>query len=510
MTYSTKLAEIKAKADSDFYFFCKHVLGYSDMAIQPHKELCEFMESWEKDSKLILLPRGSFKSTVATVCFSLYTLCKDPNERIMIATENYQNSVLYLREIKDHIENNEMLKKLYGDMKPKNTNSGDWTRTEITVATKTRVGGKEPSCQVCSLGTTKVGLHFTTLILDDLVSNNNTATKEQMDKVIDWYKYLLSIADPGSRLVSIGTRYHYGDLYAYIQENEPENFDILIRGAYNEDGSLYFPSRLTADFLEKQKKRQGSWIFSCQYMNQAIDTENQCFREEWIEYYDKVPQTLNYFITIDPAGTTGRESDYTAVLVIGVDCYSNIYVIENYQLKVTQGEWMDIVFREARKYEISSCHNPVLTGRTWESKGGAVSLETNALQKTYKYAFDLEMEKRKEYFPIVEAKPTGSSGNKESRIAALQPFFEQGKVFLKRDQTSLIDQILRFPKSKNDDQIDALKDVLPIMYPPEPDKEKTKLEKATNLTQNERDEWKFFENYTKKRRSVLRTKLRRI
>lgn len=520
MTYSTKLAELKHKADNDFYFFCKEILGYTDMEIQPHKELCDYISKWKKDSKLILLPRGSFKSTVATVCFALYTLCRDSNERIMIATENFQNSKLYLREIKDHITNNEMMKKLYGEMEPISKNEGDWTATEITIATKGkagagggRVSGREPSIQVTSLGTVKVGLHFTTLICDDLVSNQNTATNEQMQKVIDWYKYLLSIADPGSKLIVIGTRYHFGDLYAYIQENEPDNFDILVRGAYNEDGSLYFPTRLTKAFLDKQRKRQGSWIFSCQYMNQAIDTENQVFREEWLQFYETLPDRLNYFITIDPAGTTGRESDFTAVLVIGIDCHNNIWVLENHQLKVTQGEWMDLVFRKSMEYKISSGKMVDASGKTvksWESEGGCVSLETNALQKTYKYAFDLEMEARNQWFGIHEAKPTGSSGNKESRIAALQPFFEQGKIFLRSNQVSLIDQILRFPKSRNDDQLDALKDVLPIMYTPDPEKVLTKLEKATHLTENEIKEWKYLEKYTSKRRTVLRNKMRRV
>jgi len=502
MNYSNselgKIGQVRAKAKDDFYFYCKHILGYEDMRPQPHAELCEFMNRWDKRKKLVLLPRGTFKSTVATVSYSLYRLCYDPNLRIMIATENYPNAQLYMREIKDHIEKNETMRLVYGNMKPHSTRGGDWTKTEITVATRTKVGGKEPSIQASSLGTTKVGLHYDLLILDDLVSNNNINTHEQMQKVIDYYKYLLSIADPGAQIIIIGTRYHFGDLYAYIQDHEMENFDFLIRGAYNPDGSLYFPERLTEEFLEEQKKSQGSWIFSCQYLNQAVDKENQVFKEEWINYYNTPPQALNYFITIDPAGTTNRKSDYTAILVIGIDCDSNIWVLENHQLKVSQSDWMDLVFRKAKQYGIG------LDG------GGVVSLETNALQKTYKYAFDLEMEKRGYYLPIKESAPHGSSGNKESRIAALQPFFEQGRVYLKKDMYSLIDQILRYPKSKNDDQIDALKDILPIMYPAEMEKQKTKVELNKKLTENEKKEWETLEHYYSPPRKVKRTKYRRV
>jgi len=496
MSYSQKLDDLREKAKNDFYFFCKEILGYSDMEIQPHKELCEFISHWDKRKKLILLPRGSFKSTVATVSYALYCLCQDPNERIMIATENYQNSSLYLKEIKNHIESNETLKALYGDMKPISGKDGDWTKTEITVSTKTRTGGKEPSIQISSLGTVKVGLHFSKLILDDLVSNQNTNTKEQMDKVIDYYKYLLSIADPGSKLVIIGTRYHYGDLYAYIQENEQDNFNMLIKGAYNDDGSLYFPTRLTEDFLQEQRKSQGGFIFSCQYMNQAVDAENQCFKEEHLQFFQTPPSALNHYITIDPACTTGRESDFTAILVLGVDCDNNIFVLENHQLKVSPSDWIDVVFDKVLEYKI-------------HTEGGMVSLETNALQQIYKKTFDLEMEKRQVWFGLYESKPGGTSRSKEKRISALQPLFERGKIFLRKNQHSLIDQLLRFPKAKNDDQIDALKDVIPIMNPADGIKPLSKLDMNKDLTDNEKQVWKSLDDYTRNRR-VKRMKYRRI
>jgi predicted phage terminase large subunit-like protein len=227
-------------------------------------------------------------------------------------------------------------------------------------------------------------------------------------------------------------------------------------------------------------------------MNQPIDADSAVFRQEWIRYYTEPPEVLNYFITIDPAGTTGRESDFTAILVIGIDPDSNIYVLENHQLRQTQQDWMDMVFKLVEKYKIHI--------------DGTVSLETNALQNTYKYAFDLEMEKRKFYFSITESKPAGSNSNKEKRMSALQPFFEQGKIYLKKDMYSLIDQILRFPKSKNDDQLDALKDVLPIMFAPERQKEKPRHETNEKLTRNEKWVWEQFAKETS--RKVRRTKYR--
>ena len=395
-----------------------------------------------------------------------------------------------------------MLKLIYGDMVSKIT--GEWTRTEITVATKTKVGGKDPSIQVTSVGNVKVGAHAELIVMDDLVSNLNTATKEQIEKVIDYYKYMLSIANPEARLIIVGTRYTFSDLYAHIQENEIDNFDILIRGC-TKDGSydfsesnLYFPKRLTAQFLEEQRKSQGSFIFSNQYMNRCVDSDSQVFKEEWLQYYVTPPREMYCFILIDPAATVNRESDFTAVLVVGVDWEGNIYTLEVHQLKETPAKWIDLVFRKCMEYGIGQEHNP-----------GVVSLETNSWQKIYKDAFTTEMEKRKYWFPIVEARPTISSRSKEQRIGALVPLFEHGKVFLKKNQNNLVDELLMFPKGRNDDLIDALKDIIPIKMSPLPPKEISSLDKATHLSHNEFKEWKSLSNLDSPR-FVKRTKIRRV
>jgi hypothetical protein len=63
--------------------------------------------------------------------------------------------------------------------------------------------------------------------------------------------------EPTGRLIIIGTRWDYGDLYGYIMEEEAATFDVMIKKAYweNESGELeyLFPARLTPDFLKEMK-----------------------------------------------------------------------------------------------------------------------------------------------------------------------------------------------------------------------------------------------------------------
>ena len=85
------------------------------------------------------------------------------------------------------------------------------------------------------------------------MSQNNITTKEQMDKVIDFYKLALSLLELGGKFCLIGTRWHFNDLYNHIIENEGHKFNFLTQGAINPDGSLWFASRLTKEFLDDQR-----------------------------------------------------------------------------------------------------------------------------------------------------------------------------------------------------------------------------------------------------------------
>lgn len=445
-----KVEKVRRKALNDLYFFCREILGYDAMTPQPHKELCDFTIS-ELHKKLILMPRGSFKSSVVTIGYALWRLVKDRNLRILISSETYAQSKTFLRAIKTHIEQNDTFRAVFGDIRPATLESS-WRQEEITVAGRTRVG-REPSISCSGIDQAKTGFHYDLIILDDIVSNNNINTPEQINKTIDHYKLLLSILEPNSDMIIIGTRYSYADLYGHLLEEERESFAIHKRSAVSKDGSLLFPSRLTKDFLAAQKKSQGAAMFANQYQNEPIDQDSAMFKQDWLKFYEKPPLALRHFMCIDPAGSNSKSADFTAICVAGIDCDNNIYVLEAIQTKATIADILNMVFDLVLRYNIAD--------------EGCVGLEVNAMQNTLKYIFSEEMNRRNVFFAIKELK--GSSlKTKPNRIKALQPYFENGKIFLKKDQYELIDQITRYPKTRHDDSVDSLAYILQVMAPADP------------------------------------------
>ena len=96
---------------NDLYFFNKEILDCEDFIEGLHGELCEFVSNREgKRKKLILMPRGSFKSTAVTIGMSLWEAVKNPNIRILISSEKHTNSAKFLGAIKGICESNKKFK----------------------------------------------------------------------------------------------------------------------------------------------------------------------------------------------------------------------------------------------------------------------------------------------------------------------------------------------------------------------------------------------------------------
>lgn len=195
------------------YHFCKYGLGYREMTKYTHQPMCDVLQA-ETKRKLIVMPRGTFKSSIGVVGFSIWSLIRNPNERILIDSEVYSNSKNFLREIKAHLEGEKMTS-LFGEWKT-DTN---WNEGEITIRQRTKAY-KEASITCGGIETVKVGQHYSVIIGDDLNSGNNSATPEARRKVIDHYRMNTAILEPDGVYSIIGTRYAVDDLIGWVLENE--------------------------------------------------------------------------------------------------------------------------------------------------------------------------------------------------------------------------------------------------------------------------------------------------
>lgn len=461
------------KCREDLFFFAKEILGYDKMTLRTHQDVCTFTKPLlgyraryrrkkgyedefdnKKNRVLILMPRGTFKSSVVTIGFSLQYVLNEPNARILIDSETHSKAKAFLMELKGHLEINEKFRLLYAFMFNKYPDEDKrktlWTDSAIVLSCRF-TPKKEPTFSVGGVDTTKTGMHYDLIIADDLHSDVNTQNMDQIEKVKDHYKLYNSLLDPGKPLIVIGTRWHYNDTYQHILDYEREDYNILIRQAENPDGSLFFPEVLTAKELEKFKRRLGTYLFSCQYQNNPVDDDTAIFRRSWIKTIkeDEIKgRPINWYLMVDPS-YAGDSSDYAAFVVAGMDYMQQIYVRHVTRAKMTYGEVISHIFDLYHRYDPKK-----------------ITLETLASAKSIQYELSNEQRNRGLWLPIMEIKHR--SKTKEERVRGLAPAYEFGRVFHieEADTSDLEYEMLHFPKAKHDDVIDALADIYEVATPP--------------------------------------------
>ena len=209
---SAQQEALRIRYKNSLYDTCKYLLGYKDMTKRTHGDMIDALES-NTQRKLIIMPRGTFKSSVGVVGYSIWRLIRNPNERILIDSELYTNSKNFIREMRAHMASEEFIE-LFGDWE------GDqWSEGEITVNCRTK-SFPQASVTAGGVGTTKVGQHFSIIIGDDMNSRNNSETPENRQKVVKHYQMNQAILEPDGTYVLIGTRYAVDDVYGHVIENE--------------------------------------------------------------------------------------------------------------------------------------------------------------------------------------------------------------------------------------------------------------------------------------------------
>jgi len=466
---------LKTDSLEDFWVFNRDVVGWKDLYEPLHKPLCYFIQDNEGQwKKLVLLPRGHFKSSVVTVGYSLWRIARDSKVRILIANATFPLASTFLSQIKDHIQRNDKFKQLFGDLY---SSADKWSEQAITVKREESYERKEPTVTAFGIGGNLVSQHYDVVLLDDLVNRENTHTADRIYDVMMFYKDVLDLLEPGGTLIIVGTRWHEADLYGWLMdEDNPVHHEFktllrtavegdyeIVRGADGrfkiEGGELLMPTKFTREHLEKLINEKGLAEFSSQYMNDPVPKEDSIFKWDW-KYYeedDMRDKEVTHFISCDPAffdpASKTRDLDYTAFVVVAVDADNNWWIRDIVRERMQPKEILDMIF------ELDAF---------WKPKTFAI--ESVAYQKILAYMARSMMRERNQFIPITELKHAGMHAkSKTDRIQALEPRYAVGSIFHGRNvrhMPTLETELRRFPRAKTDDIADALAGVLEIANPP--------------------------------------------
>jgi len=497
--------EARQLCREDLHYLAKDVLGYNRITEHYHKQMAMDIDSPRYRFKLLLHPRGHFKSTLGTEARSIQKLLRNPNERILITNAKLDNSRKFLRAIANHFHNNSKFRWLcrgwwmdnyatkyhqaeFGDKL-------DWvmrdTQDEFTLLRPYE--GREGSITTGSTESSLVSQHYSCIIADDLINRDFVRTADMIEKSILYFKDLLDLLDPDGEMEIIGTRWSHVDLYRWIIEefggvaslrvpknyleediversqNTPEiekQWMISIHPCYKEDGQPVFPEEFTREILEGLERAKGPYEFSAQYLLNPTPKEHQKFKEEWFRPVDQLPEAkeLQICITVDPAKSLEDSADNSAIVVCGYDRRNNMFLLDGYDEKLDTDELPEALFEKVREWMPYARHFL------------PVGFEAVGFQETYIYNLERMMMERNFFFPIEPIKRRKQS--KEERILRLVPRIKNGfyvprrlniTPYSKRNEPydlvlRLKWQLLNFPfTGDRDDLADAMADQLDIV-----------------------------------------------
>lgn len=484
--------DIRRMAENDLVFFIRLVHPHRVLGAV-HEELIQWWNRPEaKKNQLVLLPRDHGKSAMVAYRVA-WEITRNPAIRILYISSTANLAEKQLKFIKDILDSR-IYRRYWPDMThPDEGKREKWSATEIAVDHPKRKAEtiRDPTIFTAGLTTGITGMHCDIAVLDDVVVKENALTEEGRDKVATQYSLLSSIEGADAREWIVGTRYHPADLYGTLLETMVEE--------YNEEGELLYSEPLyevferqlesvgdgTGEYLwPRQQRKDGAWFgfnskiraekyakyqdktqFRAQYYNDPNDIDSAPVSPDLFQYYNRSliqiqngsvyynSVKLNVFAAVDFAYSLSRLSDYSCVVVVGVDPHNNYYILDIARFKTDK---------------ISEYYNQILQLHTkWRFR--KIRAETTAAQKII--VKDLKENYIKPNglaLAIDEFSPSRVLGSKEERIAAtLYPRYENRQMWhYKGGNCQILEEELTQQNPAHDDVKDCLTAAIQICVAP--------------------------------------------
>lgn len=472
----------------DLFFLLVYLLKRKDADNDWVLARCREVQA-SPNGHLDLWARGHYKSTIITFALTIQDILNNPEITVGVFSHTRPIAKAFLRQIKNEFENNDGLKDLYPDVLYVNptVQSPKWSEDEGIVV-KRKGNPKESTIEAWGLVDGQpTSKHYRVLLYDDTVVEDSVGTPEMMAKTTKAWELSTNLGARHHLMRMIGTRYHFNDTYRAIMERQaakPRLYPATHNGKV--DGE---PVYLTPEELAKKRRDQGPYVFGCQQLQDPTADEKQGFKAEWLQYAAVSQRGHNLVILVDPASSKKKESDYTAMWLLGLGPDRKVYAHDMLRDRLSLTERGDTLMAWHRK---------------WNSLGTlmAVGYEQYGMQADIEYIRDL-MERENYRFEIT---PLGGKMAKPDRIRRLIPWFEQGRIYLPPKmaktnyegrevdlvQSFKLDEYLPFPVGLHDDMLDSLArfldEDLPIAFPAayvgefDDDDEEPRDAKGRNLT----------------------------
>lgn len=505
--------QIRETAMSDLYFFANLVNpGYVYGSI--HKEIFKWLEEYSifgqgeelTSNKLIMLPRAHLKSHMVAT-WTAWIITRHPEitilyisataelaETQLFAIQNILGSSVYQRYFPEYIN-------------PQEGKRERWNQRKFSIdhIQRRKEGIRDATVSTAGLTTNTTGWHADIIVADDLVVPENAYTNEGRESVMKKSSQFTSIRNAGGFTLACGTRYHPSDVYGSWKEQEYDIYDEegniidkknvweIKEYAVEQDGIFIWPrtmrpedkkffgfdnqtlSRIKAEYEDRTQ-------FFAQYYNDPNDKGSNRIDRSKFQYFDMKflkrqggswyykGNRLNIYASIDFAFSLNKKADFSAIVVIGIDCDGNIYVLDMAHFKTDKiADYFRHIVDLHSKWDFTKLRAEVTVAQTVIVRDLKDKIKSEGL-----------------VISIDEHRPSRRDGTKEERIAAaLEPRYEDMKVWHREGgYTPILEEELVLARPPHDDLKDALASAVEIAVKPK--QRRDSVERSNNVKFNSR------------------------
>jgi len=409
-----------------------------------HKLIIEKLEAVERGEikrLMIFMPPRSGKSEIGSIQFPSWFIGKHPEKELIAASYSADLATDFGRKVRNLVNSNIFQNVFTGVTLAEDSKSaGRWN---------TNKGG---SYIAAGIGGAITGRGADVLFIDDPHKNREEAESEVMrERIKEWYvSTAYTRLAPGGSIVIMMTRWHEDDLAGWLLSEQAlggEKWEVISFPAiaiedekFRKLGSALWPERYDLEALNNIKKVLGTREWLCLYQQSPCDDINAEFKQLWFKKISRKEaehKRDERYLTIDTAISEKDSADFTGWVENYVDA-KNHWHISAKRLRIDTAELIRYLFDS---YEINR----------WDRIGIEKTVLSDAIMPFLKQ----EEDRRGKLLPLKELSHQGKK--KELRIRGLIPMYERGMIWhIENECGDLEGEMLRFPKGKHDDLIDAL------------------------------------------------------
>jgi len=199
------------------------------------------------------------KSVHCSQLIPLWVLSRNPNLRIVVVSATERQAIKFGRFIKETVERNKIYHRVFPNVRP----AHPWSDGVFTITRP--IVSKDPSYQAIGINGQILGARVDLLILDDILSPQNTATAYQRDKIWEFVNasYLTRLSEVG-RVIAVGVKWHKDDVLHRLVRDlgyVARTFPVV-----DDSGTPLWPSHWTPERVAERQSKTTPQEWARQYL----------------------------------------------------------------------------------------------------------------------------------------------------------------------------------------------------------------------------------------------------